>query len=245
MFNTPPPSPAPMCTQVQLVGFGVIGIVVGLALLLWGHKLARVLIVLVGAGVGFAIAGAMSRRIGARLDVTRGVMVFCLATVGLVTSRIAWSVGAAAIAAAVVAVAVLACVDAGALGGPNDAAVGNTGQWACEYGQHVWAALAKSLSDYAIPWSLGIGAASGAVLLVVLVWPRPGQIILTALIGALALLGGAMLLALRFRPEMWLRAFEKPWYALSGVAALLLIGLIVQSLQAVRAARRKAAPPAR
>jgi len=233
-----------MLTQVQLVGLSVAGIVVGLALLLWGFKLARIAMVLVGAGVGFAVAGPMSSRIGARLDVTRGVMVFCLATVGLVTTRIAWSGVAAAIVAAAVAAGVLAWVAPGALGGP-EAAAENTGQWACQYAQHVWGALAKSLSDYAIPWSLGIGAVAGAVLLVVVVWPRPGQVLMTALIGALTLLGSAMLLALRFRPEMWDNALARPWYMLGGAAALLAIGLIVQSLQAARAARRRERAAAR
>lgn len=243
MFHTPPPSPAPLLTQVQLIGLAASAIVAGLLLLLWGYKLARIVIVLAGAGTGFAVAGPLSERIGTRLDVTRGVMVFCLATVGLVTARFAWAAAAAAVVAAVVTGVVLTSLAPAALCGPEAAGgreVTDAGQWGWTYYDHVRSAVETHLGERAVLWSLAVGAAAGVIFLVVAIWPRPAEVILTVLIGAVALLGGAVLLAVRFKPEMWDRAVEKPWYVLSGLGALVLIGLIVQTRLSLRAARQRA-----
>jgi hypothetical protein len=87
---------------------------------------------------------------------------------------------------------------------------------------------------------LAIGAAAGVIFLVSVIWPRPGQVVLSALLGAPILLSGALLVAIRLKPEMWTRAMDSPGYVLSGLGALVLIGTVVQAWQLARAAKRRA-----
>ena len=244
MFTTLPPSPAELLTQTHLVALGAAGIVVGFALVLCGYKLARLVVVLAGAGVGFAIASPLAERIGARLDVTRGVMVFCLATVSFVTARMIWAAVGAATLACIVAAVVVACLAPGTFAGPQDASPADAGQWAWDYGDHVWAAMETALSRHGLLLYAGMGVAAGVMLLLGMLWPRHVQIAVTALLGAVLLPASGLLLAAEFKPDLWNLAMAKPWHVPAIFGGRALISLIVQAWQAAGAAKSDSDPAA-
>lgn len=234
-----PPHPLPAAVPAWAYVAAGAGIVVGLALVLAGCKLARVFMVVVGAGAGFFVAAPVAERIAAPLDVTRGVMVFCLATVALVTSRIAWAALAAAVVAAVVGGVLLALFAPAGLEALCAPAAGTEDalHWATQRCRDIGSAVESGFRGNTIVWIAGVGVGAAVVFLVGLLWPRPTQVVMTTLLGVLLLTAGGVLLVAAIRRDAWDGAFRNGGYVLAGAGGLALIGLIAQSWQAARGRR--------
>jgi len=246
--------------QIDVVWSTVIVTVAGGALLLfWGVKLARLLMVLAGGTAGFLVAAPLAERIGTTLGVTRAAMIFCFAALGLVTSRISWAVLASVVMSATCGVVLAACFAPGALPDrpplpvteeaivdlSNSVAALATPESAREHYERVRTGVSDSLGTMGMLLYAGVGAVAAVVLFVGLVWPQPIQALVSAPLGAAAIIWG-ILIAAGSADQDWLKPMlTEPLYPLVAMGVLALIGLLVQ-FRAVAVARgQKDSPPPR
>jgi len=237
------PSPPPPALPAEFAYAGaIVACLLGLLLLVWGRKLHRPFLVLVGAGAGFLAAPLLTARLGMTQNenAVRFVAVFALAILGLVLARVLWSLLAGALGT-LAAVAGICCRMGTLVQERRPADV----QWQAQ-SLDQWA---QSVSQYFAAWGGAViqvlppmmfvfaGACLAVPLLIVLVWPRLGVIVMTCLVGAVLAVGGACLACVQARPDLWPTLLGN-WPILGPAAgALMPVGWVLQGRSALKQAR--------
>jgi len=251
--NIPPPAyPTELTAQVAYLAGGA-AVLVGLLLVLWGRKLGRAFMVLAGAGAGFLLAPLLIARLNVPENAVRFVAVFALAILALVAARLVWAALAGALGLLIGIVGVsfrageLVLQNRPAEFAPADtflAWLDTLGRYLGQWGQGLAQVLPPALYVF-------IGACAAVLFLLVLVWPRMGRVLMTALTGAALAVAGGLLVGGRFNANVWAGAWTAPLVPAGVLGALALAGWIVQGrseFKQARAAKAKEAeedePPA-
>ena len=235
----PPPPPGELTAPVAYLAGGA-AVLVGLLLVLWGRKLGRGFMVLAGAGAGFLLAPLLIARLNLPENAVRFVAVFALAVLGLVGARLLWALLAGAPGLLVGLAGV--CYRSGELVlqhrpaefGPSQSFL----QWMDSLGAYLgqWVREAAQVLPPAL--YVFVGACVAVPFLLVLIWPRLGAVLMTALTGAALGVAGGLLLAGRMSAELWHQALAAPLVPAGLLGALALTGWIVQGRSEIKQARR-------
>jgi len=243
MLSIPPP-PVPSLEVGVAYLAGGIALGCGLVLLLAGRLVDRVLLALVGAAIGAAIAGPLAASWGVNWMVVAVTAAVVLAVVFVLSSRVLWALAAGAMFAClgtlVAAVAYWPGLELAAASQPAASQAAAASQPA-----DALAAWAQSCADLshrtvlalwdqrflAMIWTLVL--AGGMPLVTAIMLPRLARIVMTALLGALALVGGAVLVLtpshIILWPDRW--ALVALWGLLAVV--LMIAGTIHQYYRAL------------
>ncbi len=237
--NIPPPTyPSELTAPVAYLAGGA-AVLVGLLMVLWGRKLGRAFMVVIGAGGGFLLAPLLIARLNVPENAVRFVAVFALAILALVAARLVWALLAGAGGLLIGAAGV--CYRAGDLVlqhrpvefGPTDTFL----QWLDSLGRYLgqWV---QGLSQVLPPaLYVFVGACVAVTFLLVLVWPRMGGVLMTALTGAVLAVAGGLLVSGRLSAELWTKAWTAPLVPAGVLGALALAGWIVQGRSEIKKAR--------
>lgn len=239
------PSPPPPALPAE-ISFPVAGaaFLVGLLLVLWGRKLHRPFLVLVGAGAGFLVAPLLTAQLGMAQheNAVRFVAVFALAILGLVLARVLWALLAGALGTLAAAAGISYRMASLVLEHrPADFQWPAQGleEWASSVCQY-FAAWIAALVQVLPPMMFVFAAACVAVpLLIVLVWPRLGVIVMTSLVGAGLAVAGVCLAGVQARADLW-ATLGGHWPVLAAAAGvLMLLGWVVQGRSALKQAKAR------
>lgn len=223
MLDIPAPPQPQLAAAMTFAVAGVVVVVVGGLLLVWGRLLSRAFLALTGAGVGALLAESLGRQFHLTTEAAGLLAIMGLAIVGALAARFIWAIAGGAIIAAV-AVFVLLSYSLPALPAASQPAFGvsdNPEQWLREcwrFAQQGLIALWDKNSAQVL-WTLCL--AGGLPLATLLLAPRLGKIFMTALTGAVAVVVGLLLAVSHFTNLAW----PKNWsgYTVYGVVALVLL----------------------
>ena len=234
------PSPPAMPTQYVLAA-GAVAVVLGLGLVLAGRRLARLFIALVGAAAAVASVPLYIDLLPYHeyVPVAIGSAVAGL-IVGLLLSRLVW---AALLGTTVGMTALWAMIQRNAA-----TATSRPAEWA-SYDLTTFAKWLGAVADYHFRWfvslwpqynvtlALWVLLPALAFLVAGLVLPSGAIILMSSLLGAAAVVGGAMAL---MKPEWQSACREHFSTVLAAAGALALVGLIVQVCGEIAAHAREA-----
>jgi len=224
-------APALEIPPAAVAAAGGLCVLVGAALVVWGRKGARVILMLLGAGAGGAAAPLLVPYlpyknvwvIGAAGAFTGAIVLFLLAKLfwALVLAGTAFLAGAAGVVWLV-----------------GDA-VGNGPAWS-EYTWTDGLELCRCLADYAVRWfsatwayspvALALAAGLPALAAIALaLWVRDVMlIVVTSAVGAIGMVCGAGTLAWMLRPEWVAGWLERVHVPLAAAGVLAVGGIVVQ-----------------
>ena len=242
-----PPSPV-TAIQPQLAYFiGIIGLLGGLVLLLAGWVVDRVILAMAGAVLGALLAWYLGVSYWMYLAVPFAVV---LAGVFVLSGRMLWALTGSGLVACLcmvmLAVAYWPGLQLAATTQPasQPQALSPLGQWAASSWELTRQALLALWGQHtgAVLWTVCLGG--GMPLVVALLLPRLARILMTCVVGSVALVGGAMLMLAQAHPGAW----PDRWalVALWGVLAVVLMigGIIHQYYRAMsKPPDKKAASP--
>lgn len=233
---TTTPSDAGVANWLPLVALAAMALL-GLAMLLFGRVIHRAVLALIGVGVGLVVGGELARQFnfhpllgGAALALTLGIL-------GIVLARLFWAVVAAAFAVCLVAGATVGDqMRAEVEANPALKAAVEQGplQASKEARQAVQAAVNHAVQKRSTVATVSAAVAALVGLVIGFFLPRAAVVVLTSLIGAamLASAVGAGAVFLFHQPS------ERNSLAITiGFCAVLLLGLVVQSIAEIRSRR--------
>jgi len=209
MQMVPPPPMTPLPPDVAyFVGF--LGLLVGLVLLLAGRLVDRAVLALAGGCVGGALAGPLARSWGVNWMFLAIPAAVLLAVAFALSGRVLWALAAAALFACLAAL-VAAVAYWPWLASPMATTTQSTqpytqpapGSWCQSAGELVHqtlGALWKQQPGVMI-WTLCLGG--GLPLAAAVLLPRLARIVMTAVLGAVATVAGAMLMLAPVHPRAW------------------------------------------
>lgn len=236
-----PLPPDPGLSWPVLPAIAAASIVVGAVLLLWGRRVDRCLLAVVGAGAAVALAGPLARWAGIPLPAVRISSAVTLAILCFILTRLAWALLAAGTSALVAVWLICGHVLAGSTeGGPTFAADVADGQgYYLALGHFTLACIEFAWDRAPVLLAIAGGLAAAAPLLICLVRPRLGRIFMTSLIGACGVVAGTAAVVALSDPT-WAPAVRRSWLAMSVVAgALTVLGLLYQYRGALAAGRAR------
>jgi MFS family permease len=242
LFNIPAP-PLPLLSDVVVACTAAVCLFVGAAILLWGWVLSRWFLGAAGMAVGLLIAMPLSDRLGGvDPNLARIGAAALLGLLALLLARPVWALLAAALLGLVAEGVVLARVmnDIPADQQPAFQAADTTfAAWALALGEFAMRGL-QTLWIHKMPLVLiGIVPAALLALVLALLRARLARILMTSLLGALAMVAGPLLAGAHLRPALWDRAWGL-WYVLAAVGGLLMIiGLAFQCRLAMEADKKE------
>ena len=220
-------------------------IVVGAVLLLWGRRVDRCLLAMIGAGAAVVLAGPLARWAGIPLLALQISAAVTLAILCFILTRLAWVLLAAGTSAMVAAWLICGHVlTRFPEGGPTFATGAADGQgYYLALGHFALACIEFAWGRAPVLLAVAGGLAVGAPLLICLARPRLARIFMTSLIGACGVVAGAGAVVALSHPT-WAPAVRRSWLALSIIAGVLtVLGLLYQYRGALAAGRARA--PAR
>lgn len=230
----PPPSEV-------LYAAGAVSMAVGLVLLLWGHKVNRVVLAMIGAAAAAAAAPGISGLIGYAniLVIAIAVAVFAgVATYFL--SRILWTAILGTLLAVIAVSTVLYLNVANLPVHPvwKGASAAFLDNWAWILWGHVrdWAGVLWEYNALAVGGSLLAPVAVGVVIGIF--WPRAMVALATSLAGGAAIVFGAAVVAWgagKQAVEGWINSAHVPGLVACGIA---LVGLVIQGI-ALKKSKKK------
>lgn len=250
MFEFPPP-PSLNLSPPAVWGVAAGLLLIGVALVLWGRRLARLAAALVGVGIGVLLAGPLAGAMNIRFLWAALLLAVVLGLLGIVLARLIWALTAAGLLVAGVLLIMLKVLyaDMPESWQPTFPEFASLADWSAATGRFLLAALESLWELYAMPLVvIGALAALGA-LLIVLVRPRLGKIVLTATLG-----GGAIVVAVGIAAgelvgdaAQWF--WMNPWITGGIVALPATVGVFVQYRGALADEREsddvEAQPPAK
>ena len=230
----------PLSTR-QIYLWAAVAVAAGIVLLVLGLKLSRIVVALGGAALGFAVAPWVAHRIGTyrgggtAFRVTQGVMAFCMAILAIVDARLLWAL-AAAIAgvavpmAAMVTTPIQITAKAPAAGSWAANVFHELTPWCQDAWLYVHSFATAFVGQYGAGAAMAIPSCGLAVLVLALIFSKPARIAMTSLLGSAALTGGALLLVRQHHRRLWDQAKGNSLYVVGIVAALAVVGMVVQRL---------------
>lgn len=222
----------------------VASVIVGVALLLWGDKIHRVVLTLAGVGLGAALGGATAPALGMGVWVGRVVGAVVLGLVGLVAARLIWALMAMGLSTAAVGWVLASRYPAET---PPD--IDASASWLGAAWQWIVAVSAGVRKENPTMLLLVLLPVATLPLLVALIRPRLGRILMTSLLGGAGIVFALLLVASRINPTYWDTAMAKPISLAIVVAVLMLGGLTVQYIRAMKTEEKEepveASPPAK
>jgi hypothetical protein len=234
-----PPAPAADDITLWLAAGGCI--VVGALLTLLGYVLGRAFVTLAMAAGGWLIgAFLVAPTFGMNASLVGFVLLAAGAMLGVVLNRIIWALLAAGVAGCAALLAAIGWVGAWGQWPAWQAEAPGLWCWLAALVQWVVASAAAAWSADMVRLSAPAAGAALAPLVVGLIWPRPIQILMTALLGSALMVAGVVLAVLPLRPTIWATAVEN-WHVpaiIAGVAMLL--GLLWQFRAAAASDKRAA-----
>jgi hypothetical protein len=236
--------PAVRTLIVHLIG--ICCLAGGLILLLWGRPIRRLTMGLVTAGIGAALGYYLWQYFQLPLWAPPSIGAVVLGTVGALLAPLLWAVvaaGGVAASATVILLVIHYPHPNPSLGRPlTDAAGTHLLTWLEALGQMSWGALQALASGHPglfYPVVLG----SGVLALVIFVLRTNWAVILvSACLGAKALVAGVVMILLAIHPKLW-PALREYCYIPAGVAGLLaIVGMVYQGLGTRKSAGREEEP---
>lgn len=236
LINLPCP-PLPNLAQSDAFMVAAAAIIVGAALLVWGRILGRPLIALLAGSAGFLYGG----QVADLLSIPPVVGQFALAIGGLIVvylaDRVVWgalAIAVAAIPAAIVMLGLYPPADAKALPATAPAADSLT-----NYATGLALTLKADILDL---WQtqrptilIAFTAIALFFMLIALIRPRLIRIVMTSLIGAVAIVAGLLTAVTAILPSMWNQAWQLCYVPAGLCAALFILGIVVQYRAAIKA----------
>lgn len=237
------PPPRPELLGWVGVGLGIGGVVVGLALLIWGRRLHRFVAVAVGVGVGLLLAPLLA----AELDFGLLTAQISLAvTVGLIFVLIApvlWPAVLAALAAgAALTVAVeryLPSVPAEQRPTMPSPAEMSLAEWAERAGAALSEAANAVWQNHTLVALVAMAGAGAMILVLGLLARRLAKIVAMSLLGAALAVAGGVLIWSSLEGSGWSRTFRWPIWPLAIGGGLCVLGIVWQYWRAMRQERRR------
>ncbi len=231
MLNIPPPPPLqlPSTTAWGLAGLLVI---LGALLLLWGRVLSRPFLSALGAAAGTLLAGALARQFGLPVVAADVVAILGLAILGAVAARILWALAGGAffglLALGVLMSRTLESLPATSQPAFDEKAAADIQGWllACKQFFSDGAGTLWANNSATVLWTICLGG--GVPLVVLLLLPRLGKIFMTALIGAVGIVGGLMLAVSRLDGSAWPATWSGYVLQAGGCGVLLIFSLVFQ-----------------
>ena len=234
------PVPAmPVLEQPVAYALAAGAVLTGAILLLWGRRVHRVLLALAGAGAGWVLAEPAAKAVNVdnRLLVA-AAMIACLAILCAVAARAIWAILAGASCGAAAGAAMVLRLLADQADAPKFQAKSPAlSDWLtglAEFAREAYQAVSAEHS------AVVLAVASGAALVplvIGLIWPRPVNIFMTALLGAVAMTKGLFVIAVKLAPSLWNGKWSDCRVPLGIAGVLMLLGLVCQGVGAARAAR--------
>ncbi len=240
---SPPPPQWSVAAAWAIPGLCV---VLGGALLFWGRVLNRSFLAAVGAGAGVVLAEPLARRLGLPAAGVGVVAILGLAVFGAVAARIVWAVAGGAlvglVALGVVLSGTLEALPATSRPAFETAAATDLQSWVLQGRRFLVEAVGAVWLEHsgAILWALCLGG--GVPVVILLLLPRLGRILMTALVGSVGLVGGLLLGVSRVHSAVW-PARWSGYILYAGIALVLLMFSLVYQYcgdVAARQARKQA-----
>lgn len=233
--------PNPQLDNASAYGGAALALVVGTVLLLWGRKISRLFMMLLGVTGGVLLADPLMERLPSMAQnpgLFKLVCVVILAALGVVAAPAIWSLLAGVIG---VVAACSALVVGYLLHSDTPVTVE-----ACEsfehWGRLMWEVARESWDKMCQQQGteiLLVILPSGLVPLMIGMWRRQLiTILMTSLVGAVAIVGGVWLGLVQCAPKLWPRMWNQFWLPIALVGLLFAVGVIFQYVRA-RAARKK------
>lgn len=231
-----------------LLAIGACALVVGLCLLLWGRLVGRLFLVLAGAAAGAALAPMVQQATGwTNVDpwIARGLCAAPLAACGFFLARLVWTlwgVGVFSLAALGGLIFYYQNQHPDVVEGLSKA-TSSLDAFAAEALHYVQHAVGALWQDAQLETAVAIGAGAAVPLIVGMVSKRTTTVLMTAVTGAIAAVGGAAAIFRVAAPEK-AAALIQAWYVPAGLCGFfLLVGLVFQG-RGIREAARAAAEEA-
>ena len=236
MFSIPGP---PLPQWSDLVAYGVSGacVLVALLILLWGRNLGRALLVVLAAGLGFALSAPIAERFELQLALVRPIAILAPALGALLLARLIWALMAGALAGIVAECIVFAQMinnipaDKQPSFAPTSSTLIAWGQELAVYFGRLFLLLATERTG------LFLAAVTPPIALIVVILlarDRLARIIMTALLGSAGVVFGPILAVCQFRPSLW-DAIWTHWYVPAAIALVFMIASVVrQYLRALK-----------
>ena len=236
-----PPLPQPQLSDLVAIGAAACMLGVGVVLLMWGRMLGRAFLALCGAAVGAGVAGPyLAGRLGVSVVTGRLVAIITLTILGLVVARVIWAMLGAAICSAAAGLVLVERFGPTVRKTSTLDLAETTTAYAHELMVYLWDGLGAMWTERAVMVATVCGLAWAIPLVLAMVCARLGRIVMTALLGAVAMVMALALAGGQVRTSLW-EGFWKHYYVPAVMTAvLLLVGIAYQYRGAINADRKDA-----
>jgi hypothetical protein len=236
-----PPLPPPQLTATTAWGLAGLLVLLGGLLLLWGRVLSRPFLSALGAAAGTILAGSLARQFGLPIVVADVVAILGLAVLGAVTARILWALAGGAFfglaALGILLSRLLETLPPTSQPAFAEGTAGDLQGWFAACGRFLMDGVGSVWPDHyaTVLWTICLGG--GVPLVMLLLLPRLGKIFMTALIGAVGIVGGLMLAVSRLDGLAWPATWSGYMIHAGGCVVLLTFSLVFQYCGVVAAQR--------
>lgn len=244
MLSIPVPPPPQLSDQlsqtVQYACFGG-GAVVGIVLLLWGRNVGRIMLTLVGMGVGYLTGATIAGALGADPVLGQVMAAVTFGVICLLTARLIWALLTTMLFETLAIFLLMRHFmnDVAAKAAPTFGDAGSFPTWLAALGNYLWASF-QILRETNMGTVLLVAVPVGLLpLMVTLLRPRLSVIFATALLGGAMLTTSLWLLAVRLRPGLWPEDWWRFLIPAGVVVVMAIIGWVYQGHGEVEAMRRR------
>ncbi len=243
MPAVPFPPPVPSLSATPAFACAGAAALIGVALLVWGRLAHRGFLVLLAAGLGLLAGRWAAGVIHVHVLLAELVVAVSFGLLAVVLARLVWAIllggVGAVVAAGVVALHRL----------PADAAPATRQAATADFGAYL-----ETLTEALHEWAVSAWAADGVTLTVAaclagmallvagFCLPRVAAVFMSCLVGTLLLAGASALVAAQVREAWWTAAWQNPRPCAAAAGGVMLLGMLVQAVGAVRAGKAKKPP---
>jgi len=229
----PPPPPLPKLGPQWAWPMALVAAGVGALLIVWGEKYHRAALAMVGGGIGALLGPGLAVQVGISPLAGQIITPMVLAVVAVIFAHIVWAIVATALALGAAAWA-LACHFPGTQG-RQAAELGTWGQTVWEYGT---SGLGDAWKANGLLVVLVLFPAGAVPLFVGLLKPRLATVVMTAALGAAAMVFGVLLALAQVRASLWSEAMAQYGLPVACAGGLATFGMICQYRRILASRRR-------